>query len=308
MTYPPRYWTLVVRRMTSEQRRAWLTLLRPPNLPTVPGDPLAGLCLAGGLPGWNVFALSAAALLLYIAGLLLNDVADIGIDRRERPERPLPSGRIPRGAALRAGLLCGLAGLAAASFLGPATLGLGTLLFLAILVYTFSTPRGSFRGFITMGLCRALSVGLGIAAAGAAATPPAAFLAAAGIGGYIAAVSWMAAGEAGEQTLDERRWLPLLLAAATLGGLVALSLDRPHLPVLLAIAGFAVVRIALLTRALGRLPALGKMPRAIGGYIRLLLLLQAACCAVLFEGLILAALLIFLLPVSAHLGRHFHAS
>ena len=94
--------------MSTESRKAWLALLRPPNLPTLPGDPLAGWCLAGGGDWPGVIAAAVAVLLLYMAGLILNDVADIEIDRRERPDRPLPSGRVTRAAALRASLPGGL--------------------------------------------------------------------------------------------------------------------------------------------------------------------------------------------------------
>jgi len=292
----------------TKKSKAWISLLRPPNLPTVPGDPLAGWFLAGGTGVPAAVAAAGAALLFYIAGLILNDVADIEIDRRERPERPLPSGIISRRAALHAGLLCGLAGLGVAANAGRAVLGAGALLLLAILAYTFVTPRGSAMGLLTMGLCRALSVGLGIAAAGRLPVPPAALLAAAGIGSYIAAVSWMAAGEAGEQVLDGRRWLPLLLAAVMLGGILRLAATPARAPIMLAIAATTLLRLALVTVKLGRRPAPGRMPQAVGSYIRLLLLLQATCCAARTEGLAVAAILIILMPVAAHLGRFYHAS
>ena len=35
--------------------------------------------------------------LMYMAGMVLNDVFDVEVDRVERPERPLPSGRIAVG-------------------------------------------------------------------------------------------------------------------------------------------------------------------------------------------------------------------
>src|SRR6516225_6836668 len=71
----------------------WLQLLRAPNLFTVPGDPLAGFLLAtnGHADTHLVFAIGAS-LCLYCHGLLVNDLADLAEDRRERPSRPLPSG------------------------------------------------------------------------------------------------------------------------------------------------------------------------------------------------------------------------
>ena len=79
--------------------RAFLELLRPANVTTALGDVLAGYAIAGlgNLPAlpW----LLGATVCLYAGGVVLNDVFDFEIDRRERPERPLPSGRIGRGPA-----------------------------------------------------------------------------------------------------------------------------------------------------------------------------------------------------------------
>jgi 4-hydroxybenzoate polyprenyltransferase len=293
---------------SSVKIKGWITLMRPPNLPTVPGDPLAGLCLAGGIPGWNILGLAVAALLLYCAGLILNDVADIAIDRRERPKRPLPSGKMTRKNARRAGLAAGLAGVCVAGTMGLAALGAGALLFALVLVYTFVTPRGSAIGLLTLGLCRAMSVGLGIAAATPANLPGPALFAAGGVGGYIIAVSWLAAGETRTRRLDGRRWAPLAMAALVLGGVIILRHDTRHVLIMLAIAVTAVFRIGLQTIRLGRQPEPAAVSRAVGGYIRLLLLLQAAFCASQHGSLAIAAVLILLLPVSSHLGRRFYAS
>ena len=48
---------------------------------------------------WVLGLLVAASSLLYAAGVVLNDVFDVERDRDERPERPLPSGRISLRAA-----------------------------------------------------------------------------------------------------------------------------------------------------------------------------------------------------------------
>src|SRR5687768_2365240 len=85
------------------RRRAWLQLLRAPNLFTVPGDPLAGYLLATqllALPGDLRVALAiGASFCFYSAGLMLNDLLDLREDRRDRPERPLPSGAVKTGHA-----------------------------------------------------------------------------------------------------------------------------------------------------------------------------------------------------------------
>ncbi|HEV3024083.1 MAG TPA: UbiA family prenyltransferase, partial [Pirellulales bacterium] len=72
-----------------------------PNVFTAMADVLMGyLCTHDDLRLWHEFAcLLAASCLLYMAGMVLNDVFDRDIDRRERPGRPIPSGRIAVGHA-----------------------------------------------------------------------------------------------------------------------------------------------------------------------------------------------------------------
>jgi len=76
----------------------WLQLARVTNLPTAWADVLAGYLLLGRpeqTNHWIAWALLlAASSALYTAGMVLNDVADVEEDRRRRPERPIPSGRI----------------------------------------------------------------------------------------------------------------------------------------------------------------------------------------------------------------------
>ena len=77
---------------------ALLQLIRLPNVLTAAADSLAGWLLGGGSLGeaarW--VPLTVASMLLYAAGMALNDVFDTEIDRRERPGRPIPSGRFSR--------------------------------------------------------------------------------------------------------------------------------------------------------------------------------------------------------------------
>ena len=54
----------------------------------------------------------AAVVALYAAGMVLNDVCDVELDRRERPERPLPSGDVSVAAAALAGVALLAAGVA----------------------------------------------------------------------------------------------------------------------------------------------------------------------------------------------------
>ena len=60
--------------------------------------------LAGAADAWLLAVLLASSSFLYMAGVVLNDFFDLELDLRERPDRPLPSGRISPRAALRLGL------------------------------------------------------------------------------------------------------------------------------------------------------------------------------------------------------------
>ena len=76
--------------------RAWIRLLRAPNLFTVPGDVLAGCAVAAvdhAIEPARLFAALVASLCLYASGLIMNDLVDEKTDRRERPSRPIAATR-----------------------------------------------------------------------------------------------------------------------------------------------------------------------------------------------------------------------
>ena len=94
--------------------KTWLQLVRAPNLFTVPGDPLAGYLLTSlGVLDLRVIYAMVASLCFYVAGLLMNDLCDLEEDRKERPERPLPSGAATRRAVWNLMIILGVAGLVA---------------------------------------------------------------------------------------------------------------------------------------------------------------------------------------------------
>lgn len=92
-------------------------LVRAPAALSVPGDVIAGATAAGRPLGARTFGVIGSSVCLYWAGMALNDYADATVDSVERPERPVPSGRIPRRAALAVagGLTAAGLGLAAAA-------------------------------------------------------------------------------------------------------------------------------------------------------------------------------------------------
>ncbi len=169
-------------------------LLRPPNLFTVPGDPLCGALLASqGAWSWRVVPPVVASLACYCAGLILNDLADLKEDLRDRPGRPLPSGAVSRRAAIALAAVFIAVALAAASLINTILLLLTGLLLVEILWYDFMAKRNAITGPIAMGICRGLSVLLGAAAI--APPPPLAVGAAAAVALYIGAVTALARNE-----------------------------------------------------------------------------------------------------------------
>ena len=182
-------------------RTAWLELLRLPNLLTVPGDILAGFLLVpralATVGDWAQLLLAIpAGLMLYGAGLILNDLFDYAEDLRIRPQRPLPSGRIYRESAAAVALvLLWIAAFLAAFF---DALPIAIPLILCIILYDTGLKRIPYLGPVLMGACRAGNLLLGAAAAHEGlATSPAPLAAAAGLGLYIAVVTHLARNETG---------------------------------------------------------------------------------------------------------------
>lgn len=326
--------------------RAWLQLFRLPNLLTVPGDPLAGFLLAsGGRLDARAWPAVLACLCLYAAGLVLNDVADREEDTRDRPNRPIPSGAVPRGAAIIVAGNLIIFGIGFCAMAGPPVALMGVGVLLGVVLYDFFTKKIPVVGAVNMGVCRGLSVLVG-AAAGlgpdremlsvATVLLPTfpdfatAFYALAPIGHrffifalmaafvialYIAAVTNLARHETSARIPKLPRWLPL---AALLVGYMALKMGtgpllRDPAPTVWVIA---LVMGAALTAEIVKDPPPALPPR-IGGFIRILPVMQAALCVAPSvagrlgkspESLICALFLLAVVPMHAWLARKFYAS
>lgn len=140
-------------------------MIRLPNVFTAPSNILAGYFAAVPLVqanGFHLVSLMVSSGLLYVAGIALNDYFDVETDRRERPGRPLPSGRVPRAHALA----IAIAAIAAANATialtvnSLASLAISVALTGAIVAYDYSLKRGPAAAF-AMGATRFLNVILG---------------------------------------------------------------------------------------------------------------------------------------------------
>jgi hypothetical protein len=143
--------------------RTLLDLARISNLPTVWSNVLAGAVLAGESPEARpIVVAGVTGSLLYSGGMFLNDAFDAEIDARERPERPIPSGRIKKKTVLAAGLgmlSLAVAVLAAFSLVDGevhASNLIGTALAVAVAVVVYDRwHKGVAWSPVVMGFCRA---------------------------------------------------------------------------------------------------------------------------------------------------------
>src|SRR4051794_36473762 len=173
-----------------------LQLIRLPNVFTAAADSLAGWLIVGGtiadVAGWLPLALASMA--LYAAGMALNDLFDLEVDRGERPGRPLPSGRVSPVFAARIGWGGLVLGPILAGVGGPSSsLDVALVLALAIFAYNRGVKR-SILGPELMGACRGLNLLLGMAHAPALGGPVA-WQAAFCYGAFVAGVTWISRSE-----------------------------------------------------------------------------------------------------------------
>ncbi len=221
--------------------RAWLALARVSNTPTVFSNAVAGaVVVSAAAPAGTVAVVALAMALFYTAGMILNDIADLEVDRRERPERPLPSGAVSRSAALAAvaGLLAiGLAILAATG-VEPLLAGAGLV---ALIVLYDLWHKGNALSPVLMAGCRALVYV--VAALAIAGSLSAELWGAAGLLlVYVVGLTQVAKAE-GQRSGDERKARGRRIAArwpvvAVLAPAAYWAKELPSLEVALLLAAF----------------------------------------------------------------------
>lgn len=332
---------------------AWARLLRLPNGFSAIADVLMGhWFVVTGAPSPVTLGLAvASSWSLYHAGMVWNDWFDLEVDRKERPFRPLPSGRISlNGAAtlgtglIIVGWIAGLILAIHAARIAPAfawtAAGMPLVLSAFILVYDAGgkqTPLGPWL----MGGCRALNVLWGMTAGqiaqaavslesgeGSGTSSEWAIdwlpldgsmgLVAAGIGTYVAGITYLSRCEVGaldaEGAPTSRTLLPVVVMA---GGLILLAcfpgfgafgagsrrltMNTPWVwPALVACLGLTIVRRAATALRSGKPHAI---QIAVKTSIFSLVVIDAAIClAVRSPPTYALAVLLLLVPMIV-LGR-----
>lgn len=239
----------------------YLQLCRLPTVFTAMADIFLGYLLVhdgiftgDGSPA-EFLALLAASSCLYLGGMVWNDVFDREVDAVERPQRPIPSGRVPLSRAVTFGTVLLIVGMACSfvpslidpgrgAFTKPAPVAVALLLAACVLAYDARLKRPGFGplGPLAMGTCRFLNVTLGASAVTPdfverfLATPL--VMVPVGLGVYITGVTWFARTEARLSSRGQLigAMLVVNLGLATLIGWVVNTSGDNQPVVLLALA------------------------------------------------------------------------
>jgi len=141
--------------------RTYLTLFRIPSVFSAMSNIWAGYFIAGGSISIDLLLGMLASCLIIMAGMALNDVADREVDAAERPERPIPSGKIRAKTAARVAYI----------LMGLAIWIIGTVKLTAILpvillcynvhLYNFVLKQTKY-GPLSMAMCRVFNLLVGI--------------------------------------------------------------------------------------------------------------------------------------------------
>ncbi|MFD2202619.1 UbiA-like protein EboC [Shivajiella indica] len=158
--------------------KAYLQLTRPANIVTAIADIWAGFAVTGGAlvlitdeknliysPVFqDLLWLTLATIGLYGGGVAFNDFFDAELDAKERPERPIPSGRVPKVNAGWMAFLLLVMGVLAALQVNWISGVIALAIALLAVLYDYWGKHQSIIGPINMGLCRAGNLILGISA------------------------------------------------------------------------------------------------------------------------------------------------
>lgn len=287
--------------------KAYLQLTRPANIITAIADILAGVAIAtfsfsmDEINPIKVIFLCISTIGLYGGGIVFNDIFDLELDKIERPERVIPSGKVSEKNAIIFGSL--LLGLGVFAALANSLLSSIIALSVAVcaLIYDKYGKHHSFFGPINMGLCRGGNLILGMSIIESSISQwwwigllPVC---------YIAAITMISRGEVhggNKNTLYFAAFLYVLVSTFQL--FISFNLGN-----LLITSGFVILHIYLIfkplitaiTNPIG--PNIGK---AVKAGVLSLIVMDAAWVSV-SGNIFLAIAVLCLLPISMKLAKIF---
>jgi 4-hydroxybenzoate polyprenyltransferase len=294
---------------------AHIRLMRPANIVTAIADILAGFAVSGAALQLfsseiygstsllnSVLWLILSTIGLYGGGIVFNDVFDAKLDRKERPERPIPSGKASVVSAGILGIILLAIGITAAwqvsTLSGIIALAVAAL---AVLYDAWGKYQLIF-GPVNMGLCRGGNLLLGVSAI-PAAVQDLWFLALIPII-YIAAITMISRGEVHG---GNRKALAggIIMYGIIILVLIILSFlsDIVWWQVLPFVLLFSFLIFPPLIKALKK-----QEPQLIGKAVKagvLSLIVLNATIASAFAGWVFGVIVLLLLPVSLVIAKKF---
>lgn len=274
---------------------SWIEIMRLSNAPTIVSNVLAGIAIGmlyrlGGFesrwdearaaPWSTAFMLLAGAVLVYVAGMILNDAFDARVDATERPGRPIPSGRISHGTARAVGLIMLVGGTTLLACAGPLTAPWAILLGATVLLYD-TLHRQIPLPWLLLALCRALVIVIAALAISQGTEWSLLGWVAGSLFMYVACFS-IAAREEVRGLHEAARMAARVTPALTLLPLGVWFFDIPRdQPVLAVLSAGVLLVVAVPAAVLSTRQALrGRtgIPIAVGGWIGNIALLDAAVC------------------------------
>ena len=144
--------------------------MRPANIVTSIADVLAGIAISGyllqpflfNLQLQNILLLCLSTVGLYGGGVVFNDVFDAELDKVERPERAIPSGRVTVKEATLLGIILLMIGISTSFLVNIFSGSIATAIAAAALIYDKWGKHQKLIGPLNMGLCRGLNLMLGV--------------------------------------------------------------------------------------------------------------------------------------------------
>lgn len=289
-----------------ERLKQYLLLARLPNAFTALSNVLAGYFSLTGPSDTNIVQLSmlmASSALLYVSGIVFNDYFDLEVDRRERPNRPLPSGRVKKENALA--LACAtMAGANAIAFLvSPASLAISAALSAVILAYDYGAKHGKL-GPAAMGGARFLNVILGASPALGMFMPWSTLFAAGAIFAYVISITILSRKEAGEQSGARKSVVQAFsVIAAIIASMIAVALYTKSLEMLVNIALFSAAM--LFTWRGARSGAQAQIQNAVRNLVLFIIILDSAFITA-FAGLPYGIASLAIMAPAVILARRFY--
>jgi len=143
--------------------RQYFQLVRFPGIFTAFTNVLLGYSVVQG-DNFGLYLLGpllATSGCLFLAGMSLNDYFDKKIDKKERPERPIPSGKILPKNALFLGIIFLILANIFSIFVGLETVIITIVMSLLIFSYDFKIKNFAVIGILTLSSIRFLNVILG---------------------------------------------------------------------------------------------------------------------------------------------------